>query len=232
MKLALGLVIVVATGSTAHAELAKLGDFALSDKIQKVKAAKATVLGCAGSVKHEVDTTKVTGLSFTGDKCDQAALAAAIQKEYAAKPITSTDGRTRLWEGKTSAIMLTGKELRLLPPGAGSKRACFADDGFPAFFKTFKDALAAGKADAVAAQFKFPIKDFDDKVVVKDAKAFAKKFDEMFDKDDRKAGALEATCDVTLEYYETSLANSNFGLEARRVGDQWKWVELNFQSPD
>ena len=233
MKLALGLVVVVATVSTAHAELAKLGEFSLTDKVKQVKEAKATVLGCSGSVRHEVDRVKVTGVSFTGEKCDQTALAAAIQKEYPGKPVSSTDGKTRLWEGKTTSVMLTGSKLRLLSPGAGSKRVCFADDGFATFFKTFKDALASGKADAAAAMFKFPVKDFDDKVIVKDAKAFVKKFDATFDKDDRKeAGELEATCDLTLEYYATSLSNSNIGLQARKTGDQWKWVEINSQSTD
>ena len=239
MKLGIGCVVVVSSLSTARAELAKLGDFALTDKVKKAGFKKdVTVLGCKGTLQHDMDNAKVVGVRFSADrKCDQTSVAAAIQKEYGGKPIASSDGKAQLWEGKTSSVMvvkgMSGIEVRLGLPGAGSKRVCFSDDGFAPFLQSFKTALAAGKPDAVAPMFKFPLKDFDDKVIIKDAKAFAKKFDATFDKDARaEAADLDATCDLAGESYEVSFDSSYFALEAKQVGGQWKWVEMNSRSTD
>lgn len=224
--------------STAYAELAKLGDFALTDTPKKAGFAKVTTLGCAGSVRHEMGSGKVDAVELSaGDKCTKAALEAAIAKEYpGVTPITSTDGEAKLWEGKTSSVILrsgSGLYVRLVRPGAGAKRTCFADDGFAAFFKTFKDAVASNKADAVAATFKFPVKNYDDKVKFKDAKAFAKKWPKLIDAEDKKALAadLKPTCDLGVETYSLSLSDSYISLEAKKVGDKWVWVEINDQAP-
>ena len=51
--------------------------------------------------------------------------------------------------------------IHLELPGAGAKRMCFSQDGFAAFWKTFKAAV--DKPEAAVATFKFPVKDFDGK---------------------------------------------------------------------
>ena len=238
MKLGIAVVVVAIAAAPAGAELAKLDKLALTDKVKKVGFAKdVTVLGCKGSVRHELDKVKVIGITFTAnDKCDLAAVSAAIQKEYPGKPIVSSDGKAKLWEGKTSSILLLDEsrlQIRLITPGAGSKRPCFADDGFATFFQSFKNALAGNKADAVAAMVKFPLKDFEDKVFIKDAKTFVKKFDETFDESDRKEAAdLTAACDIREASYEVQLPNSNIDLEARQIDGQWKWAQISFRSTD
>ena len=223
--------------STAHAELAKLGDFALTDTPKKAGFAKVTsVLGCAGSVRHEMGSGKVDAIELSAEKCTKAALEAAIAKEYpGVTPIASTDGDAKVWEGKTTSVILTSGmslSVRLVRPGAGAKRTCFPDDGFTAFFKTFKDAVASNKADAVAATFKFPVKDYDDKVRFKDAKAFAKKWPKLIDAADKKALAtdLTATCNVALQQYNLRLSDSYASFDAKKIGDQWFWVEINDES--
>ena len=228
------VVSLVMMTSVAHAELAKLGDFALTDTPKKAGFAKVTaVLGCAGSVRHEMSSGKVEAIELSADKCTKDALEAAITKEYpGVKPITSTDGEAELWEGKTTSVILrSGMSLsaRLVRPGAGAKRTCFADDGFAAFFKTFTDAVASNKADAVAATFKFPVKDYEAKVRIKDAKAFAKKWPKLIDAADKTALAtdLTATCDVVQQNYTLRLSDSYSSFEANKIGEQWFWVEIN-----
>lgn len=219
--------------STAHAELTKLGEFALTDTPKKAGFAKITALGCAGSVRHELGSGKVVAVEFSADKCTKAGLEAALTKEYpGVTPIVNTDGSAKVWEGKTTSVIMrsgTSLSVRLVRPGAGSKRVCFADDGFAAFFKTFKDAVASNKVDAVAATFKLPIKDFEDKVRIKDAKAFAKKWPKLIDAADKQALAtdLAPSCDLATESYNLRLSDSYMSFEAKKVGDKWMWVEIN-----
>ena len=145
-------------------------------------------------------------------------------------------GVAKLWEGKTGSMMVitarTGSvTIRLLPPGPGAQRPCFADDGFAAFWKTFKESI--DKPDAVAKSFKFPLKDFDDTVKVKDAKTLAKKWSSMIDDADKKeiaSGSLTPTCSIAVGTYDLSLSESNLSLEARQVGGKWMWVEINDQA--
>lgn len=219
----------------ANAELTKLGDYSLGQSLAKsVFVKSATVLGCTGSLRQEIEKGKVSAIEFTPDgKCDKRALEAAIEKDYGAKPIASVDKKTRLWEGKTgAAIVLQGMSgdvrVRVVAAGLGTKRVCFADDGFAAFWKSFKDNL--GKADAAAAMFKFPLKDFDDKVVAKDAKALAKKWPKLIDDDDKTeiaSGKLTPVCEFTTDNYSLRLGNSNVSFEAKQVGGKWMWVEIN-----
>jgi hypothetical protein len=228
-----GLVIFLSLLSPARAELTKVGEFSLTDKVKKAGFAKTTVFGCKGNVKHDMGTGKITSVTFRAEgKCDAAAIEAAIRKEYPGEPLKSTDGAIKLWEGKTSSVMLTGTEVRLGFPGPGAKRTCFAADGFAAFYQTFKAAVASGKADAAAASFKFPIKDFEDTVVIKNPKAFAKKWPSMLDAADAKAlaGDLRPTCDNATDSYSLSLRDSNISLEAKQIGDRWFWVEINDQA--
>ncbi len=220
----------------AHAELTKLGEWRIGAPIVKQPFIKSTtVLGCTGSLRQSGDKQrKVNAVVFSPDsKCDKKALQAAVEKEYGAKPIASTDKTAWLWEGKTTSVLISqglsgDTRVTLLPPGPGAKRACFADDGFAAFFKTFVAAI--DKPDAAVATFKFPIKDFDDTVVAKDAKALKKKWASLIDPEDKKelaSGKLGPTCDVGTATYNLRLGNSNVSFEARQVGDKWMWVEIN-----
>lgn len=230
--LLLSLVLLTAP---AHAELTKLGDFALTDTPKKSNFAKVkSVLGCAGSVRHVMRGDKLVGIEFSAAKCDARALEAALRKEYAGEPIVSRDGKAKLWEGKTSSVVLDTRasSVRLGAPGPGTKRTCFTDDGFAAFYQTFRDAVAAGKADAVAATFAFPIKDFEGTVRFKDAKALARQWSKLLDPADKQAiaGDLAATCDLGTETYDLSLSDSNLSLTARKVDGRWQWVEIDDQA--
>jgi hypothetical protein len=224
---------IALVSSSAYAELAKLGDFALTDTPKKSGFAKVTaVLGCAGSVRHEMKGGKVVAVELSAEKCTKASVEAALAKEYpGVTPVTSPDGEAKLWEGKTTSVILrSGMSLavRLVAPGPGAKRTCFADDGFAAFYKTFTQAVATNKADTIAASFAFPIKDFEGKVRIKDAKAFAKKWPKLIDSADLKELAtLTATCDLGTETYSLGLSNSDTSFEARKVGDRWMWIEIN-----
>jgi hypothetical protein len=218
----------------ATAEVTKLGDFSLGASQAKAKFAKGSAFGCQGSFGQRIDAkNKISGVEFTSSgKCKAADVERLVEKEYGGKPIVSTDKKAKLWEGKTSAVIvvtrMSGVTVKLVTPGAGAKRACFPDDGFAAFWKTFKDGL--GKADAAAATFKYPIKDFEGKVVVKDAKAMAKKWPTLIDADDKKelaSGELLPTCSIDVETYDLRLANSYVSFEAKKIGDKWMWVEIN-----
>lgn len=221
-----------------HAEVTKLGDHSLGQVLAKSKFAKGAAFGCTGNFRQEIEKGKVSGVDFTAEgKCKASDIEAQIEKDYGAKPIVSVDKSAKLWEGKTGSVMvvtaMTGSvTVKLLPPGPGAKRACFADDGFAAFWKTFKDGI--DKPDAVAATFKFPVKDYDDKVVLKDAKALGKKWAAMVDADDKKeitSGKLTPTCAIDLGgIYNLRLGNSNLSFEAKQIGGKWQWVEINSQA--
>lgn len=236
MKAKLVGALLVAIALPAQAEVTKLGDFSIGQTVKKPTGVKVSLWGCDGSVRPDIDKKgKVVRVDFGVDKCkDKKALAAAITKDFGSAPIDGPEG-AKLWEGKTTAVLLifpvtSTAKISLLPPGLGKKRVCFVDDGFPAFWTEFKTALATGKADKVAASIKFPLKDYDGKVQVKDAKALAKKWKDVFDADDLKkiaAGELSAGCDVSDEEYRLNLEGSNKALLGKRTGDKWQWVELN-----
>lgn len=233
--IARSLVALALLATPVHAELTKLGPYALTDTPKKSQFSKVkSVLGCAGSVRHVMRGDKLVGIELATSKCDARTLEAALRKEYTGEPIVSRDGNAKLWEGKTSAVVLDTRSasVRLGAPGPGAKRTCFADDGFAAFFQTFRAAVTAGKLDAAAASFAFPIKDLDAAVRIKDAKDFARQWPKLLDPADKQALAkdLEATCDLGTETYDLSLSNSNLSLTARKIDGRWQWVELDDQS--
>lgn len=237
MKKPIAFALVSLLASSASADITKIGDFALGQKLDKSTVKMGTYFGCKGGITQQVDKGAIVRVSFESQSCKAADVEAQIQKEYGnAAPIVSVDKTAKLWEGKTgSVVVITSVSgavgVKVLPPGAGAKRACFADDGFAAFFKDFKAAL--DKPDVAAKQFKLPIKDFDGKVVAKDAKALAKLLPAMIDKADRKelaAGTLSATCDLSLSTYNLRLGNSNASFEAKQVGGTWQWVEINAEA--
>jgi len=230
---------VVVSAASARAELTSLGDFALGQKLAKAKFAKGSALGCTGSFRQGLDSGKIREVSFSPDgACQAAALEAQLEKEYGGKPIVSVDKTVKLWEGKTGSAMLISSRsgsltVKVLRPGNGAKRACFADDGFAAFWKNF--VATVEQPAAVAASFAFPVKNYDDKVVIKDAKALAKQWPTLIDPADRKelaTGSVTPSCSVDTATYDLSLPESNLGLEARVVRGGWKFVEINHESPD
>jgi len=237
MKLATFAIAAVSLSSTVSAEVTKLGEFSLGQSLAKWKMSKGSVFGCPGSFGQKLANGKIVGVEFNSSKCKAADVEAAVKKEYGAAPIVSTDKTAKLWEGKTASVIVVsaisgGVTVKLVPPGPGAKRVCFADDGFAGFLKTFKASI--DKPDAAAAMFAYPIKDFDGKVVIKDAKALAKKWPTLIDGDDKKelaSGALVPTCTMEIDSYSLRLGNSNVSLEAKKIGDKWQWVEINDESP-
>lgn len=240
-RIVLVLAVIAATSSSARADITKLGDFALGQEVKKPATAKVTVYGCAGELRPEIDRSKkVSSVGFRGTSaCKADAVAAAVAKEAGVAAVANAAG-DKLWEGTVASLILTkdfggALQLKLVAPGAGSKRTCWPDDGFAAFYAAFKTAVASGKADAVAASFALPLKDFEGKVKIKDAKKFVAQWPKLLDAGDAKgigSGALTATCDLDVESYELSLPDSNGALKAKKTGGAWKWIQWNDVSPD
>jgi hypothetical protein len=236
------LATLVLASVPARAEVTKLGDFKLGDKV-KPKTVKATVFGCAGELYPDIDRTKkIKSVRFTGKSCKADAIAAAITKDFGGAPLANAAG-DKLWEGKKASIILgvslgnapSAPVILLVAPGAGAKRTCWGEDGFAAFWASFKAAVTGGNADTIAASFAFPIKDVENKVKVKDAKDFAAKWASTFDPADLKGitgGKLEATCKVDDGEYKLRLDDSYSELTATKVKGKWLWTGFAEFSPD
>jgi hypothetical protein len=238
------VVAAVAASPDARAEVASLGGVALGQEMARAGTIKTTVYGCAGRLYPDIDRKKkVIKVRFESDKCaDVAAAVAAITKEFGQAPIVSAEG-DKLWEGKRASLILspslsnypTSPVLLLVPPGPGSKRACWADDGFAAFWKAFVKSVVAGKPAAVATSFAFPLKDQDEKVKFKDAAAFAARWRELIDESDAKevdAGELTPMCRLDQETYRLQLPGSYSDITATKVRGAWKWTVMGEVSPD
>lgn len=231
------LALVLATA--AHAEVTNMGGFKLGQKVKKPKSANATVFGCAGSVRPEIDKKKqVTSVEFEPKGCAADALTATITKEFGAEPIANVAG-DKLWEGKAASVMFLASAItpvvRLVKPGGGSKRVCWPDDGFAAFWDTFKKGVASGKPAAIAASFVFPLKDFEGTVKFKNARAFEAGWTELITADDAKAlaaGQVEPVCNVTGAEYSISLEGSYSSLTATQKAGAWQWSEYGTESPE
>jgi hypothetical protein len=236
--------LVLLTTAPARAEITKLGDLQLAQQIKKPATVSITLFGCAGSMRPEIDKRKqVTRVRFDGDHCAKLvkSMTAAISKDFGGAPLVNANG-DELWEGKTASIILTtslsaGRDrpsILLLSPAGGSKRPCWADDGFAAFWTTFKAAIAGGKGVAIAAAFAFPVRDFEDKVRFKDARSLAKHWTTIIDKRDAEEvgrGELTASCMLDDATYELSLSDSNHSLTATQVDGVWHWSTLDDQAP-
>ncbi len=230
-------VLTTLLASTAHAEISKLGDYTLGLEAKKPVGPKtATVLGCHGTIRPALEKGRVVGATLAADAdCKAADVEAQLTKEYGAAPIVDHDKRVKLWEGKIGSVLLVTPPsepplIHLELPGAGAKRMCFSQDGFAAFWKTFKAAV--DKPEAAVATFKFPVKDFDGKVISKDAKALAKQWPTLLDGADKKqlaSGALIPTC--APDGYILRLSKSNLSLQAKQVGETWQWVRINPGAP-
>ena len=248
MRVVLGIIVVAAataaSASLARAEVTKLGDFTLGQEVKKPATAKLTVFGCAGELRPEIDRSKkVVKVKFTAGNCkDVDVIAAAITKDFGGSPIANTAG-DRLWEGKSASLILSTSLasapsqpiIMLVPPGPGSKRTCWADDGFATFWSGFKAAVASGKPAAVATSFAFPVKDFEGKVLIKNAKMFASRFARIIGDSDAKAitaGELTPTCKLDEDSYRLPLSGTNGELGAKKLGGAWQWSSMDAVSPD
>jgi hypothetical protein len=247
MRAVLGILVLAATltlpASLARAEITKLGGFTLGQEVKKPATVKVTVFGCAGELRPEIDRqNKVTSVRFSTDECKSAdAVVATIAKELGGSPIVNAQG-DKLWEGKTASLIFSTSlsasaqaTILLVPPGPGSKRTCWADDGFAAFWTGFKAAVASGKPAAVATSFAFPIKDFEGKVQIKNAKAFAARLARIIGDDDARAiaaGELTAHCQLDDDSYRLPLSGTNSELGAKKIGGAWLWSSVDAVSPD
>ena len=238
MRLLLACVVLAATAVPARAEIAKLGDLQLGQEVKKPTLQKVTLFGCAGSMVPKVDMhERITLIEFDGAACGKLvkSMTAAITKAFGGAPLVNATGDA-LWEGTTASIILTrslsasgSPTVLLLPPGGGAKRVCWADDGFAAFWSKFKAAVASGKGKAITAAFAFPLRDFEDKVRFKTAKALAAKWKTIVGKQDIEelgAGKLTARCSLDARTYELSL-DSDYLLTATRIDGVWHWSELD-----
>jgi hypothetical protein len=239
------LAIVVAAAALptpAKAEITKLDKLALGQKWKKAKPKQITLYGCQGSLfAAPGKDKKVSKVTFeSASKCSLSAMATAITNEFGSPAKTNANGDS-LWEGTTASIILTQASYQpgvpimyLVPPVAG-KRVCWGDDGFDAFWASFKKAVATGKGAAIAASFKLPFTDEDGNFEIKDAKAFETRWTELIGKDDAKelaSGTMKPTCSIPDEQYTISLGEPNGELKASRKGDAWQWSTIALTSTD
>jgi len=244
MRIAATIVLVTIWASPVRAEVAALGGLALGQEVKKTSMTKTTVYGCAGRLYPSTDRKhKVTEVRFEADSCkDVAAVVAAISKEFGGSPIANDEG-DRLWEGKRASVILSASlgrgpstpVLILLPPGPGSKRTCWKDDGFAAFWATFEKALASRKPAAMAGSFRFPLKNSEGQVKFKDAAAFTSRWKELIDEADAAeiaSGELTPSCRLDLDHYTLRLPESYGELTATRARGSWRWSSLTEMSPD
>jgi len=234
MRLALAILLLA---RAAHADVTKLGDFALGQEVKKPTTVKVKLYGCTGELRPTTDRKKkVTRVRYEATACTLASAAAAITKQLGA-PISNPAG-DRLWEGKTASLVMTnrgGNAPLILLVAPATKRVCFPGDGFAAFWTDFKTAVANGKRNAIAASFAFPLKSFDGKVVIANAADFIDHYAEHFDAADLKAiagGTSAAECKLAEEHYLLRLDSSNAELLATRIRGTWKWTSRNEVSPD
>jgi hypothetical protein len=234
--------LAVAVAAPARADITSLGKYQLGQKYKKEKLKKATLYGCAGKLYAEPGKDKtIAKVTFeTDEKCAPAQITDAITKDFGGPPIVDAGG-DRLWEGTTASVIVvmevgdTIPIVYLLPPGPGSKRTCWADDGFAAFWAGFQKALASGKPDAIAATFTFPFKVDGGDVQWKDAKALAASWKDYMDPDDAKAfisGDKKPSCSYYYQRYEIYLTAQYADVYATKVGDTWHWTSVAFESAD
>jgi len=243
MKLAVTFTLALAAAaSTARADITSLGGYSLGQKLTKYKAKKITLYGCAGTIEPRIEKKKVTRVLFeVAPGCAAAgAIADALTKELGSAPVANAEG-DKLWEGTTGSVILTKvlggggdqPEVLVVPPT--TKRVCWPDDGFAAFWTGFQKAAASGKPAAMAPSFAFPFSDDDKYLEFKDAKAFAKTSTKLIGDDDAKAiatGEKKPTCSVDEASYSIFLDGSNYDLAATRTGSTWQWTSMSLVSPD
>ncbi len=240
------LVLAVAVAPTvARAEITTLGGLQLGQKYKKAKPKKVTLYGCPGNLYAEPGKDKkIAKVTFeAAEKCAAAGgVADAIAKEFGGASIANANG-DQLWEGTTASVILTkamrGTEYEapmvlLVPPGPGSKRICWPDDGFAPFWASFQKALATGKPDAIAASFTFPLRS-GDIVMFADAKEFAAKWTDLIEADDIKAitsGEKKPECSLDDQRYTIYFPAQYADVSAVKAGDTWRWSVIAFESAD
>ena len=229
----LPILVVLVLATSADADITKLGDIALGQP-GKTATVKTTVFGCAGEIRTQVDRAKkVTYVELLTGACNRDAIAAAITKETGITPIPNADG-AKLWEGTTASLILQENVVRLVPPGAGSKRVCWPDDGFVAFYTRFRAAVKSSNGTSIAASFAIPLKDYSGKVRFNTAKKLASAWTKLINGDDVSdiaEGTSKPRCSYEDESYRLRLPDSYGEIIARRINGMWKWVEYNEMSP-
>ncbi len=211
-----------------HAEVTRLGELTLGQTLEKSKFRMAKLYGCGGGLSQQIEGGKIVAVDFTGGGCKQADVEMLIAKEYGyAKPIVSVDKSTSLWEGKTASILVTtGADgdvvVRMVPPGKGAKRGCFADDGFATFWNAWK--VAVEKKDvAPVAMFSFPLKTREGHALIKDASELG--WRSLISSDQRTGiarGTIKPSCTALEGAYTLKLDDRS--LLARQVDGKWLWA--------
>jgi hypothetical protein len=243
MRIAIGIAFVIIAVAPVRAEVRKLGKFALGQQVKRPSTVRTSIYGCAGELRPSIDSTKkVVKVRFSGRRCKTDAVIAAITKAHGRAPIVNAQG-DQLWEGKTASVILstalsvkrTTPIILLVPPGPGSKRTCWSDDGFAAFWSTFKASVASGKPATMAASFAFPVKDYAGNVKATNAQDLLRMWGEVMDNEDVKqivSGELAPTCRTDDDEYNLSLDSTYSELKATKVRGKWRWSKLDTVSPD
>jgi hypothetical protein len=233
------VVLAVVLGATpASAEIDKLGGMKLGDKV-KPRATPATLYGCAGTIAPDVDgARRVVRVRFRTKRCSPDALARAISREARTKPVANAIG-DQLWEGARSSVIIStslatkASPVILLVPAVRGARACWPNDGFATWWSGFTTALGAGKPEALAASFAFPVKDAQGAVKIARPADLAEAWAQVDPEDVQqlRSGALAPTCSVDDQRYELSLGDSYIKLTATRVQGAWRWTVFAPYSP-
>lgn len=235
----LAALLIAASATVANAEIEKLGGFKLGDKV-KARATPAKVYGCGGTVTPDVDgKQRVVLVRFRSKRCNPDALARAIARETKAQPVVNPSG-DRVWEGaKATVIVSTSLATKvspvvlLVPPVKSGTRVCWAGDGFDVWWSAFKTALAAGKPEALAGAFAYPVKDAQGAVKIARAADLAEAWAQVDPEDVAKVrnGGIEPTCKIDEAQYELSLGDSYIRMTARRVNGAWRWTVFDPYAP-
>ena len=237
MRVAVAIAAAIALAApSARAEVTRLGNLSLGLKARKPMTLRTYLYGCAGTLRSTLGAKKVVQVRFSARNCNVDSVAAAITKQQGRAPVVNGQG-DRLWEGKTASLILstslstqTTPVLLLVPPGAGSKRTCWPDDGFAPFWSTFKAAVASRNAATMAASFVFPARDYEGTVLFANARDLANAWTDLIDHEDATriaAGELAPSCRVDGNRYRLILESGYYELDATKVGGVWRWTSVH-----
>lgn len=236
--------------SVAYADPTELGGISLGQKMKKAKPKAANVFGCDGTLFTTVAKGKVTKVAFmidpdascmTGDDVTPGvptpALLAAISSAAGVSPVDNDYGAVR-WDGASAAFVLVptgGGDMPVLEVDLVKTTAhpvCWAGDGFADFWSGFVAAAASGDGAQIAPYFKLPWKA--DGVRIKNAKAFARRWGEVFSPEDVDAlkGDAKPWCDAARGVYTLLLESTHELLVATQVKGAWKFSRLEIQPQD
>ena len=230
-------IAVLLGAAPAGAEVTRLGGLQLGQKARKPTTVRTHLYGCAGVLRSSLGgAKKVVQVKFSARNCTADAVAAALTKQQGRAPVVNAQG-DRLWEGKTASVILSTSLstqstpiLLLVPPGAGSKRTCWPDDGFAPFWATFKAAVSSSNPSTMAASFVFPARDYEGTVMFATARDFANSWSDVIDHEDATriaSGELAPTCRVDGDRYRLILESGYYELDATKVKGVWRWSSVH-----